>query len=393
MHKLEHDALEDPFLAEAMEGYEKIPNQENNLPELKTKLQNRVSKKEYYLIPLNFKEWSIAASIILVIAFAGIYLNRSKENNPEGKSILTKKEMITSSPLSKDPLNKPDKLAEIYTDGQAIANITEAEQKIAPSTIVYDDITLEPAPEAISDSLITSSYARNRLSASLIQKNSFSETNDLPPIALMAKSPGNTVYYVEDETTKILNGFVTNKENGEALPGVNVFDEVTGNKTQTDINGEFKLLVKKQLSLEINYIGFEKKSIRSIAADSLIIEMEPSNVALSEVVVVDKSSKKPSLAEAVNSVAVNAKAGPTTSWKAFKDYLYTNAKTNYKIKGNVRLSFIINKDGSLTNFKILKSFNKAADEKAVSLIKNYASWQGSPDGIPQKVQINILFNR
>ena len=48
MHELEKAALEDPFLADALEGYAYAPAFENDIIELKEKLDERRKRKMYY---------------------------------------------------------------------------------------------------------------------------------------------------------------------------------------------------------------------------------------------------------------------------------------------------------------------------------------------------------
>ena len=52
MHKLERRGLDDPFLGDALEGYEVAgKDQQNNLADLSSRLQNRIDKKERRIIP------------------------------------------------------------------------------------------------------------------------------------------------------------------------------------------------------------------------------------------------------------------------------------------------------------------------------------------------------
>lgn len=84
MHALEKQALDDPFLAEALEGYAKYPaDQRSALSELQQRLQQRVAPapEEKKVRRLDYR-WLAAASILLILSVAGVMvLNRSSEKN------------------------------------------------------------------------------------------------------------------------------------------------------------------------------------------------------------------------------------------------------------------------------------------------------------------------
>ena len=66
MHDLERRALDDPFLADAIEGYQQAKGkQRKNLAELSARLQNRRDRKVLVMTPR--MQLSIAASILVII--------------------------------------------------------------------------------------------------------------------------------------------------------------------------------------------------------------------------------------------------------------------------------------------------------------------------------------
>ena len=66
MHQLEQDALDDPFLADALEGLGSAPAAEvaQDMEALRTRLQHRVEQKRKQIIP---PVWRLAAAIILLL--------------------------------------------------------------------------------------------------------------------------------------------------------------------------------------------------------------------------------------------------------------------------------------------------------------------------------------
>ena len=55
-------------------------------------------------------------------------------------------------------------------------------------------------------------------------------------------------------------------------------------------------------------------------------------------------------------------------------------------------SFIVAADGSLNDFKIIKSLSTAADKKAIELLKNGTGWIGNSDGTPEEVKVTVKFH-
>src|SRR6202000_871587 len=67
MHELERRALDDPFLADALEGFEQADDQKASLKELTDRLHQRIQEKKVKrLIP--WMPLSIAASILIILA-------------------------------------------------------------------------------------------------------------------------------------------------------------------------------------------------------------------------------------------------------------------------------------------------------------------------------------
>jgi TonB family protein len=84
---------------------------------------------------------------------------------------------------------------------------------------------------------------------------------------------------------------------------------------------------------------------------------------------------------------------------AFMKYMkkYTNHQYNSSETGKVTLSFVVEKDGSLTQYKIVKSLNTEADGIAIQVLKDYnQKWKPAiQNGQPVSVlyTISVPFGR
>ncbi len=85
-------------------------------------------------------------------------------------------------------------------------------------------------------------------------------------------------------------------------------------------------------------------------------------------------------------------------WPEFpggKDVMEIFIKKNLKypkecIEGNVYVSFIVEADGQLTNWRVLRSITKSSDSTALSVIKKMPKWKpGKCKNAPVPVIMNI----
>lgn len=83
---------------------------------------------------------------------------------------------------------------------------------------------------------------------------------------------------------------------------------------------------------------------------------------------------------------------------ALYKYLVTNAHypenaRQHGIQGTVYITFIIERDGSISNVKVLRSPSDELSAEAVRLVKAMARWKpGKQNGKPVRVQFNLPIN-
>lgn len=86
------------------------------------------------------------------------------------------------------------------------------------------------------------------------------------------------------QTAKI-TGVVTEKSNGQPVPGVSVSVKGTNAGTQTDGNGKFSIIAKPNDILKIVSIGYATQELKVTSASTIAIQLDESSNELSEVVV------------------------------------------------------------------------------------------------------------
>lgn len=92
---------------------------------------------------------------------------------------------------------------------------------------------------------------------------------------------------------------------------------------------------------------------------------------------------------------IEEQPAPVGGMSAFKQFLkknlkYPNQARRMGIEGKVFVQFIVDRDGSLNDIKVLKGIGVGCDEEAVRVLKKHPKWSpGKQRGRPVKVRIVI----
>jgi TonB family protein len=410
MHQLERRAQDDPFLMDAMEGYEKIGrNQEKEINELYDRLNERVSQKKNQIVTL--KSMSIAASVLVVLSAGGLllYNNYHPENSPKQavivkssqKPIVTQKALTNTDKKIADNIAQPSvskaRSQEQFTDNKRpILSRPPGNADIAIASAGKDTALKDTTP---LDEVVVVGYTAQKkkdvtgavaaVPAQYMKADSARSTSKL----LQGKAAGVTVTSAAAPASRIqlkssIKCRVVDKTDGSPIPGATVKLAGTNISTVTDANGEFTLNAdKNKTNLVVSFIGYQTLKINAANPDSTrTIELVPSGSALAEVVVTDYTSRNK---DAGDGTPVGAH--PKDSWKSFNEYLKENAVSPDGKTGVVKLSFEVEHDGTIEDIKVVKGLSQPTDQKAIDLIKAGSAWIGNSSGAPETITIRVKF--
>ena len=348
-HRLEKESMKDPFLADAIDGYNQVEgNHEQRIEQLRIQISARSTKKRntYAII------WSVAACLVIGFGISSYFLFLKETPEPvipiipqKEIALVPTKTKTDSTPISPVSMKQADK-----KDIIAKSRTTISKPPSAP-------ITTMPMEEETSDQMVAATDEEVIMTTGASDPESVKKMR----IAKMAVIP----------TNDIIKGKVTDQK-GEPLIGASVMYKGTNIGTVTDVNGEFSLLKKaenKQLTAQ--YIGYDPVEVPVDTSRTMLIAMNEDQKGLSEVVVVgygvNKKANKDSTPQPVD--------GKRKYQKYLKENLvHPTDETCAQVKGKVVLTFLVNRDGRPFHIKVKTSLCESSDKEAIRLVQEGPDW-------------------
>jgi len=370
MHELEAAALEDTFLADAIDGYENKDNVDNDLAFLREKINNRDSKKSSIQIRKLYTSLSIAASLLIVFSIAYFLINNTD--------------------------HKQQKLS---------SNDVKPKQNISP--VLQETIPIKKL--AIADS--SSSFAKNDNNKN--NNKSLEKNADEISFDFSAKEAQELASILKSEKPKTPSKII---ERTEIQPNAKALTLVSATQQQLSTTAaiakaddtKFDLDSKKETTAKLNQGSYNLVSTDSINSFSIVKNDEVAAVTVSkakagipatanmssnndlqmqEVVVTGyNNTRKKVLNTSVQKISAkdlkNTERQTNTDKTAFDNYVKTHKttcldKAGNEIHGTVTLKFNVNKNGKPEKIKVEQSLDKACDEQAIKWLNEGPKWNGS----------------
>lgn len=314
-HDVERKAMQDPFLAEALEGYDTVQGEHAERIE---QMQQRIAEKSKRQPPL-YLWWSMAASLLLCIVAGTYFLTRENGSSTERIAFLEEKNAAFSAPkesveIMESVENKDVVITQKHEPkAKQIAAAPEKKRtENKPLPLMEDNmpILVEEEAEAVSHDAneeVAMEKAAHVVAAQVAEA-------EAPPL------PSPNLHDI------IVNDSVTSQPSRIAL-----------NKTQNQID-------------EVVVVGYG---------------------AMREKQVVGSASMRKSVSA--------EQSQPTTAVEEFDKYVKDNmlrpTDSCASIKGEVILTFTVNKKtGKPENINVQKSLCSSSDKEAIRLLENYPTW-------------------
>lgn len=282
MHALEKRALEDPFLAEAMEGFHNRPdNVSKDLDDLQVRLENRIHKESFALKP-----WLVAASVIMLLGIGTYFIWNNSNNKTQNLAKEIVQNAIVQQPVvaNGDSQNlkavTQDSSSKILLSHNTIKARSVSEKRILTDTNNNIAIVSKPANiRVLSPDIVSPGKKENGGVAATLQGS----------VSGIAVRP-------ETRTILIIDSVTQN-------PLVNVSVTASNGNFKAASNSKGYVHLPDSLNeVNISYIGYENKTV---AVNNKVVKLQPAAASLNDVVVVGYGTqKKEALTGAVAGVSV-----------------------------------------------------------------------------------------
>ena len=350
-HRLEKESMQDPFLADAMDGYNQVEgNHEQRIEKLRMQVSaHSAKKKNTYAIT-----WSIAACLVIGFGISSYFL-------------FLKKSMTDEVFIAEESV--PAKLPETTTPATPTNPATPA----APVTPRADkkEMSASAVIEPMMEEALEQTAELQEVAATMDTSESVSDKK-----MRMAK-------VVTPPNSNIIQGKVTD-EKGEPIIGASVAYKGTNIGTITNMNGEFSLVKKEgKKQLTAQFIGYDPVEIPVDTSQTMLIAMKENKQTLNEVVVVgygtNKNKKSTTVVTAKEQADKDITPQPVIGKRKYQKYLKENLvrPTDEKcaqVKGKVVLTFLVNKEGRPFYIKVKESLCESSDKEAIRLIQEGPDW-------------------
>ncbi|PZR26685.1 MAG: hypothetical protein DI535_13470 [Citrobacter freundii] len=439
MHALEKAALEDPFLADALEGYAvdevRVPE---DIDELKKRLQERTKDKK--IIPISRAasptRWLRVAAMIVTVAGAGlivynlgfnagekkqvaqqIQVRDTTEVQPEARNVqldstttdlahdkdaaaskvnggsanlskpsVTGQETSANSRVQADKEDRSGLINENKQGGTAKAiepvaapaneEVAKALNGRAPGLEVQREKKAQQEFLAAEDSVRAIARDNWAKQSNAKTDNSRGYANALPG------QNANPAFRAKPEQAlrpqpNIFRGRVTDDQNNP-LPFANITNSRDNVGTYADAQGNFVLTSPDSvMNVQVRSLGFDNNNVQLQNGLTMNhVELKEDN----SVTAIVLSDKKVNARMRQNSMVLE-EPEPADGWTKYDDYLANNLKVpddyqkTQKQGGQVELSFEVNQLGEPVNIRVEKSLCEICDKEAIRLLKEGPKWK------------------
>ena len=441
MHSMEKAALNDPFLAEAMEGFleSKDPHLEQHLLLLRERITKRSEKTGVLILsPAIGKWWKAVAAILILSTITGIaFLLLRNKTTRTPDILIAQKQPVRNEVENKTQLldTTPATITNTYTPtSQEEGRLTSKPARQTPgynnisnnqlsvksdSQFVYQSdktnlstakVNVPPLSKyKVADNAKTpASNSYDNLRPPFIQKNNAGAGNEvvltengrvLNANTILKREATNTTRDKKDQKT--IRNFIAQVVGPDNLPlpfaNISIQNENFG--TYADVNGYFRLvstdtllniLVKSVGYLPRNFIlGSNIQQNKIVLAEDAIAVKEKTIISSNKTAFGIKTRHAMLLKDTLSNVA------PADGWDNYNTYVANNITIPDEIlknnlHGEVELSFEVKKNGSISNIKVDKSLCEDCDEATKHLLEQGPQWKVK-SGKKGRVRLRVQF--
>jgi TonB family protein len=229
--------------------------------------------------------------------------------------------------------------------------------------------------------------------------NELTEISSVKVSDLTSVVKGIEVKSVEKSSSVKVAGKVVMEQNGKPLSGVSVIVRGTTNGTLADAKGKFSLMANEGDVLMFSFVGMQTQSVivPKDGSESMVVSMKEEVQNLNEMVVVGyapqddgviqvTSAKKEEETPAPKADEEQAIFQVVEEMPSFpggmnecmkflaKNMKYPVAAQQAKVEGRVIVQFVVDKDGTITDTKVVRGVSPEIDAEALRVVGMMPKW-------------------
>lgn len=367
-HRLQKEAMRDPFLADAMDGYDCAgENQEQQIELLRRRIKAKATRRKNHAVA-----WSVAASLLIGVCISSYFLfqkNRLSVDVYMTLEALQRDTVLKTVPQSPQLPLQHESLA----DEKSPLAVNTRQNPAKPSLSVGRKNKQLHAPAVHEEVTADAEISVVETDSAIV----------IPIDKLAAVKADSAVREQQNrviaQAVYNIRGRVTD-EAGEPIVGATVSVKGTNKGTISDLDGKFVLQPAGNKEIMVNYIGYEPVVLPADTGREMLIAMNQNKQMLNEVVVVGYGKReKANLTGAVAQVEQSTLPQPLIGRKAYRKYMRKNMvrpadEECAKVKGEVVLTFHVDVNGRPVDIKVKESLCPSADKEAVRLVNEGPDW-------------------
>lgn len=383
-HAFEKRALTDPFLADALEGAERIDS--GKFAEDVQSLSRKAigSAKSSRHTPIR-----IAAGIFLVVTVGWLVY---RDQVPTPKPLAQKANDSVTSPVP-DSSSRLLTLAEPKDQQPTTTAEGPTAKSTTPAASKKSDVATEEKnlPSAVTTPIAEPATEELAAADGVNTKENAAEN-------AKAAAPASRMQRAESKPSlRTITGKVIEAEDGVPLTGAVIRDMATQQVASTAADGSYTIQAAENTILQYSYNGLQTLETRPGNQSGLDVRLKDDASRRSEVIVFPPSGEE----SPTNQPLVLA--APVGGLSAYGAYLETNqqipaAARAAQLTGKVTIGFTVAANGSLSDFEVLKGVGFGCEEEVIRLIRSGPPWSPAlKDGKPQSatvwVKLEFVANR
>ncbi|MDB5249293.1 MAG: hypothetical protein JWQ40_3687 [Segetibacter sp.] len=395
MHAFERALMDDPFLADAIEGYSASDEvlAEKHLAAIEREIAG--NKEKAKVVPLPSKKttwWKVAAVAFVIVTGGALSYSIFNESDKDTNDIVaTRSRESAVATDSIGPVEKPVAKNELFGNKQLLHKNEDnrvVEQKAKTGAIQEENAIASTRPVATEPEA-----AKPRIGAIVEGDAAVAQTMAAPPFnEPQAKSMARAS---APENKEFRGQVVTNT--GEPVPSASIRVRNDRIGTVTDAKGNFSFMAPDTvIKVNVNAVGFTAASteIKTNSPANKII-LDENKASLSEVVTIGygTKTKRSNVSTVKGDTAIAAE--PVGGWKNFEKYLNIQVDSLKAVEDDefhneiIELEFNLDKEGRPTEIEAKRTADRKMAEKAKQILLKGPKWKNEKKG--KKVKVIISF--